>query len=215
MKLNLRTKYKRRLPARILTPLIQPCSPNENWSMDFMHDGLINGRPFRSFSVIEDFNREVLGITWIQVSLSAANAGTEPADPVARKTSSVASGQWSWIHCLCHGAMVCQEWYQAGVYSKRETSSKRIIERFNRTYREEVLDNYCLRISNKPERWRRHGCGFTTRKGHTVRWAIWHRENSWWNVENAAAHKSPKMQFPHSNRIVIRKGENIFLNVTN
>ena len=63
MGLNLPRKTKKRLPARTLEPLLQPIYANETWSMDFMHDVLSNGVKFRSFNVIDDFNRECLNLT--------------------------------------------------------------------------------------------------------------------------------------------------------
>jgi|ADGO01.1.fsa_nt_gi putative transposase len=70
MKLNIRRRAKRRLPARIKEALHIPASPNEVWSIDFMSDSLTDGRKFRLFNVIDDFNREFLCID-IDTSLPA------------------------------------------------------------------------------------------------------------------------------------------------
>jgi putative transposase len=35
---------------------------NNSWSVDFMHDQISDGRSFRTFNVIDDFNREGLCI---------------------------------------------------------------------------------------------------------------------------------------------------------
>lgn len=62
LKLNLRRKVKRRLPTRNPLPLQVPDQANDCWSMDFMSDTLQHGHRFRTFNVLDDYNREVLGI---------------------------------------------------------------------------------------------------------------------------------------------------------
>jgi putative transposase len=62
LELNLRIKTKRRLVRERPEPLEVPETINQVWSMDFMHDQLADGRSFRVFNVLDDFNREGLGI---------------------------------------------------------------------------------------------------------------------------------------------------------
>lgn len=70
LELNLRIKPKKRLYREKPAPLAVPEAANETWSMDFMHDQLSDGRSFRAFNVIDDFNREGLAIE-IDFSLPA------------------------------------------------------------------------------------------------------------------------------------------------
>jgi len=62
LELNMRIKPKRRIERNKPAPLAVPVAPNETWSMDFMHDQLNDGRSFRLLNVLDDFNREGLGI---------------------------------------------------------------------------------------------------------------------------------------------------------
>jgi putative transposase len=62
LELNLRIKPRRRLRRDKPDALTVPAAPNVSWSMDFMADRLGDGRAFRLLNVLDDFNREGLGI---------------------------------------------------------------------------------------------------------------------------------------------------------
>lgn len=51
-----RRRRKRVSVPRVLPPA--PQRPNERWSMDFVRDTFADGRPFRAFTVVDDFTRE-------------------------------------------------------------------------------------------------------------------------------------------------------------
>ena len=143
MGLNIRVKPKKRLPTRYPQPLIQPERVNACWSLDFMSDSLENGHPFRTFNVLDDFNREGL---WIEIDTSL------PAARVIRVLDMIASERgyptqirvdngpefishhmagWAWRHA------VRIQFIQPG-----KPAQNGFVERFNRTYREDVLDAY-------------------------------------------------------------------------
>src|SRR5690606_341612 len=62
LELNLRIKPRKRLVREKPEQLAVPGWINECWSMDFMHDSLSDGRSYRLFNVIDDYNREGLCI---------------------------------------------------------------------------------------------------------------------------------------------------------
>jgi putative transposase len=108
MMFNLPRRTKRRLPTRIRQPLLAPVRLNEIWALDFMADALYGGRPFRTLNVIDEGNREVLGI---EIATSI------PARRVIRVMEQLIE-----------------------IYGKPDQNA--FIERFNKTYRNQVLDAY-------------------------------------------------------------------------
>ena len=141
--LNLRIKPKKRLPVRTPVPLHQPAQPNSFWSMDFMSDSLSSGRKFRTLNILDDFNRESLAIE-VDYSL--------PAERVVRVLEQVAltRGYPAFIRVDNGPEYISQrllEWAaQHGVTINHiqpgKPAQNGYIERFNRTYREDVLDQY-------------------------------------------------------------------------
>lgn len=150
MALNIRRKRKRRLPARVKTPHILPVDCNITWSMDFMHDTLINGKTFRTLNVIDDHNREVLMIT-IDTSLSARRVTREldrliewrGAPEVIRvdngpEFTSAVFEAWA----RKNGIKIC--FIQPG-----KPTQNTLIERFNGSYRREVLNAHLFTDLNQ------------------------------------------------------------------
>lgn len=62
LKLNIRRRARKRLPARAKQSLFQPLEKNKVWSIDYMNDSLWDGRRFRLLNIMDDYNREVLAI---------------------------------------------------------------------------------------------------------------------------------------------------------
>ena len=68
---QLKHRKKQRLDIAEHKPMPTSKQLNEVWSIDFMSDGLSNGRKFRTFNVLDDFNRECLTIE-VDTSLPSA-----------------------------------------------------------------------------------------------------------------------------------------------
>jgi len=59
--LKLRRRSRKRLKIRVLDKPILT-APNQEWSMDFVHDQLASGQRFRTLTVVDNFTRECLAL---------------------------------------------------------------------------------------------------------------------------------------------------------
>jgi len=158
LKLNKRRKGKRRLPTRNPAPLAVTQTMNECWSADFMGDALWDGRRFRTFNVVDDFNREALAIE-VDFSLTAERVvrvleriAAVRGYPLKLRSDNgpefiaVALADWAEQHG------VTLEFIKPG-----KPMQNGFIERFNRSYREAVLDMFVFQsldeVREQTEQW--------------------------------------------------------------
>lgn len=143
LKLNQRRRAKRRVPIRQPQPLWVPERPNVVWSADFMSDALYHGRRFRTFNVIDDHNREGLAIE-IDTSITGARLirvfeqleAWRGLPDMLRVDNGPEMLSETFVEWAKDRGMLI-EYIEPG-----EPNQNAYIERFNRTYREEVLDLY-------------------------------------------------------------------------
>ena len=141
LELNLRIKPKRRLKRDKPDALSVPVAPNQVWSIDFMSDSLTDGRALRTFNVLDDYNREGLGIE-VDQSLPSARViraleqiiewrGKPAAIRCDNGPEYIAQGLVDWTN----EQQITLMYIQPG-----KPTQNAYIERFNRTVRHEWLD---------------------------------------------------------------------------
>jgi len=141
LRLNLPRRTTRRVPRRVRQPLAAAPVLNGTWALDFMTDTFYDGRRVRALTMLDEGNREGLEIA-IGLSLTSRRVTRELDQLVA------VHGQPSAIRvdngpeftaqpfvdwCAAHGVTIL--YIQPG-----KPDQNAYIERFNRTYRTEVLN---------------------------------------------------------------------------
>nr|WP_272212708.1 IS3 family transposase [Marinicella sp. W31]MDC2878618.1 IS3 family transposase [Marinicella sp. W31] len=145
LELNLRIKPRRRLKREKPDTLNVPTTPNAVWSMDFMADRLADGRQFRLLNVLDDFNREGLGIE-VDFSLPAERVirslnqiiewrGKPLAIRVDNGPEYVSGRLMDWAE----NQGIALNYIQPG-----KPQQNAYVERYNRTVRHEWLDQYII-----------------------------------------------------------------------
>jgi putative transposase len=159
--LNKRMRKSRR---RIANPdketLLQPISPNLTWSADFMEDRLDNGRKVRVLNVIDDYNRE---------ALLCKAAFSFPSHQVVRhleqlmecigKPSRIRTDNGTEFIAKAFEGFCSNSSIEHIRIQKGKPTQNGYVERFNRTFREDVLNAVIFKDLNQMqehiEEWRK------------------------------------------------------------
>lgn len=139
--LNIRIKPRKRIPKGEAKMLIQPIYPNICWSADFMSDVLFCGRKFRTFNVIDDYNRE---------GLLVEPGASLPANKITMLIDQIALIRgYPEVIRVDNGPEFRSEVFKCWAAKHKiiilhiqpgKPAQNGYIERFNRTYREDILD---------------------------------------------------------------------------
>ena len=136
-----------------------------------MSDALADGRRFRTFNVVDDFNREVLHIE-VDTSITSPRLvriferlRKERGLPQVLRTDNGPEFLGEIFVSWAADVGMATQYIQPG-----KPNQNAYVERFNRTYREELLDQYLFASLEMSERLPTGGCSNTTRNDHTIHW---------------------------------------------
>jgi putative transposase len=158
LRLNLPRRTKRRVPHRLRQPLAAPPTLNQTWALDFMTDVLYDRRRFRAMTLIDEGNREALAIE-VGTSIPATRVIRVLDELVAVHGRPVSVRVDNGPELL---AQVFVDWCAERRITVRyiqpgKPDQNAYIERFNRSYRTEILDAYLFEslaeVRALTERW--------------------------------------------------------------
>lgn len=139
--LSLRSRMRKGRLRQVANPIEMTFAKNEEWAMDFMSDSLSNGRKFRTLNIVDHYNRECLGI-YASYSIPAQKviAYLEIMIDTHGKPKRIRTD---------NGPEFTSKHFQTWLDDKKikwnpiqngKPQQNAIVERFNRTYREDILD---------------------------------------------------------------------------
>ena len=134
-------KPRKRIRSHPRNPIERTLLPNQEWAMDFMSDALVNGRRIRSLNIIDHYNLEckavqinysLPAIRVIEILEQVISVHGKPARIRTDNGPEFTSKQF-------------QLWMQNNDIAwskiqKGKPQQNAIVERFNRTFREDVFD---------------------------------------------------------------------------
>ena len=150
LRLNLPRRTKRRVPHRVRQPLWVEPRMNAVWAIDFMRDTLYSGKVFRTLNVIDEANRGALGID-VATSIPATRvvAFLGQMIDLHGRPDAIRCDNGPELISQCFTDWCCEQDIEIRFIQPGKPDQNAYIERFNRTYREEVLSAYLFDSLNE------------------------------------------------------------------
>ena len=157
--LQVHRRQRKRLKRAPRGPMPRPERPNEVWAMDFVHDGLVEGRRIRALTILDLCTREA---PWIEVATSI------PGDRVVRVLERLAevhglpkriiSDNGPEFRSLALATWAEKRGVELDFIEPGKPVQNAFIESFNGTLRDECLNEHCFLnlqdAQEKIEAWR-------------------------------------------------------------
>ncbi len=158
LRLNLPRRTRRRVVRAVRHPLAAPAQLNHVWALDFMTDRLYDGRAFRTLNILDEGNREGLAIiagtslpsTRVIALLEELVAVHGPPSALRVDNGPEFASRALMAWCDARGIVI--RFIQPG-----KPQQNAYIERFNKSYRDDVLDAYIFGsiadVRDETDRW--------------------------------------------------------------
>jgi len=138
---SLSKRLRRRIKDNPANPIEIPFARNEEWAMDFMSDALFDGRKIRTLNIVDHFNRECIGIKiGFNIPARVLIGYLEQRIEIHGKPARIRTDNGPEFR-----SKLFQKWLEKNDITwsriqKGKPQQNAIVERFNKTYREDVLD---------------------------------------------------------------------------
>jgi len=154
----LNRKLKRRIKNHPANPIEIPLSANREWAMDFMSDALADGRRVRTLNVIDHYNRKCIGIkTLLNIPSRIVINELEKMIEKHGKPKGIRTDNGPEFRSKLFQTWMYKNDIEHIRIQKGKPQQNAIIERFNKTFREDVLDaNIFFSVSqlqNSADKW--------------------------------------------------------------
>ncbi len=144
--LALSKKLRRRIKDNPANPIEIPLTTNVEWAIDFMSDALEDGRRIRTLNAIDHHNRYCPGISiGFNMPARIVIAELEKMIEIYGKPKSIRTDNGPEFRSKLFQKWLSNNHIKWSRIQKGKPQQNAIIERFNKTFREDVLDAHIFK----------------------------------------------------------------------